>query len=259
MSPRRASAAWRSACPMSSSTFRPARPRASPSSTPRSSVRPRASTRRAIAGGAGRGRPRAGAGVPRDRGEVPAYDGHHIQVYVANFSGPHRKLLERSLVTEESNQYQYRFEIITDRDSGKPLFQIEHEIRSMRHPLYARPLVNRNPAADQPQLRGRAATPGCPMPMVEEMDDPRDARRQTPHRGRGSPAHDREAGLECPRPPEERHENRELRSGHAPRPRGRSAGQHAGGGGPQAARSSSCACAPTTASRASASRSMAAR
>ena len=26
------------------------------------------------------------------------------------------------------------------------LFQIEHEIRSMTHPLYARPLVNRNPA-----------------------------------------------------------------------------------------------------------------
>ena len=30
-----------------------------------------------------------------DLPEVPAYDGHHIQVYVANFSGPHRALLER--------------------------------------------------------------------------------------------------------------------------------------------------------------------
>ncbi|HEX3537700.1 MAG TPA: hypothetical protein VHU15_13140 [Stellaceae bacterium] len=26
------------------------------------------------------------------------------------------------------------------------LFTIEHEVRSMTHPLYARPLVNRNPA-----------------------------------------------------------------------------------------------------------------
>ncbi|MEA2678567.1 MAG: hypothetical protein QOK03_289 [Candidatus Binataceae bacterium] len=27
-----------------------------------------------------------------------------------------------------------------------PLFTIEHEVRSMKHPLYMRPLVNRNPA-----------------------------------------------------------------------------------------------------------------
>jgi len=75
-----------------------------------------------------------------------AYDGHHIQVYVADFSGPHGRLRERGLITEESDQHQYRFEDIVDPDSGKVLFTIEHEIRSMRHPLYARPLVNRNPA-----------------------------------------------------------------------------------------------------------------
>ncbi|HTZ80536.1 MAG TPA: hypothetical protein VMC10_21685 [Stellaceae bacterium] len=75
-----------------------------------------------------------------------AYDGHHIQVYVADFSGPHGRLRERGLITEESDQHPYRFEDIVDPDSGKVLFTIEHEIRSMRHPLYARPLVNRNPA-----------------------------------------------------------------------------------------------------------------
>ena len=31
-------------------------------------------------------------------------------------------------------------------DNGKLLFKIEHEVRSLTHPLYARPLVNRNPA-----------------------------------------------------------------------------------------------------------------
>jgi len=77
---------------------------------------------------------------------IPPYDKHHIQVYVANFSGPHRKLLDHKLVTEESDQHQYRFQDIIDVDTGKPLFTIEHEVRSMRHPLYARPLVNRNPA-----------------------------------------------------------------------------------------------------------------
>ncbi len=76
---------------------------------------------------------------------LPAYDGHHIQVYVADFSGPHECLKKQGLITEESDQHQYRFENIVDLDSGKVLFTIEHEVRSMRHPLYARPLVNRNP------------------------------------------------------------------------------------------------------------------
>ena len=76
---------------------------------------------------------------------LPEYDGHHIQVYVSDFSGPHRRLLERGLVTEESDEYQYRFRDLVDLASGKPLFTIEHEVRSLTHPLYARPLVNRNP------------------------------------------------------------------------------------------------------------------
>jgi predicted enzyme related to lactoylglutathione lyase len=78
--------------------------------------------------------------------KLPEYDGHHLQIYIADFSGPHRKLLERGLVTEESDQHQYRFKDLVDLDTGKLLFTIEHEVRSMRHPLYARPLVNRNPA-----------------------------------------------------------------------------------------------------------------
>ncbi len=75
----------------------------------------------------------------------PEYDGHHLQVYLADFSGPHAWLLEKGLITEESDQYQYRFKDIVDPASGKLLFTLEHEVRSMTHPLYARPLVNRNP------------------------------------------------------------------------------------------------------------------
>ena len=33
-----------------------------------------------------------------------------------------------------------------DLDTNETIFQIEHEVRSVTHPLYARPLVNRNPA-----------------------------------------------------------------------------------------------------------------
>jgi catechol-2,3-dioxygenase len=78
-------------------------------------------------------------------GARPDFDGHHVAVYLADFSGPYRKLLAKGLVTEESDQHQYRFEDIVNLESGKVLFTIEHEVRSMRHPLYARPLVNRNP------------------------------------------------------------------------------------------------------------------
>lgn len=93
---------------------------------------------------------------------IPDYDGHHIQVYIADFSGPHRRLRERGLVTEESNAHQYRFEDIRDAGATVPWFRIEHEVRSLRHPLYARPLVNRNPAQSNRDYRpGRDAyTPG---------------------------------------------------------------------------------------------------
>jgi len=74
---------------------------------------------------------------------LPPYDGHHVQVTLADFSGVHRRLLERGLVTEESSQSQYRFQDIVDPDSDAVLATLEHEVRSMRHPLYARPLVNR--------------------------------------------------------------------------------------------------------------------
>jgi hypothetical protein len=69
-----------------------------------------------------------------------------VQIYVADFSGPHRRLMERGLVTAEDNRYQYRFRDIVDLDSGECLFTVEHEVRSVTHPLCLRPLVNRNPA-----------------------------------------------------------------------------------------------------------------
>jgi catechol 2,3-dioxygenase-like lactoylglutathione lyase family enzyme len=80
------------------------------------------------------------------RQALPPYDGHHIQITVADFSGVHGRLLERRLVTEESNESQYRFQDIIDLDTGDVLATIEHEVRSMRHLMFARPLVNRNPA-----------------------------------------------------------------------------------------------------------------
>jgi hypothetical protein len=95
------------------------------------------------------------------------YDGHHIQVYVANFSKPHKALVDRKILTEESNQYQYRFNDIVDPATGNKLFEIEHEIRSITHPLYARPLVNRNPRqSNRNYVQGRDGW----VPELEDAD-----------------------------------------------------------------------------------------
>ncbi|MYD43864.1 MAG: hypothetical protein F4W90_08230 [Gammaproteobacteria bacterium] len=75
---------------------------------------------------------------------IAAYDGHHVAIYVSNFSKPHRKLVEQGLITEESDQHQYRFQAIIDPESGKQLTEIEHEVRSLHHPMRRRNLVNRN-------------------------------------------------------------------------------------------------------------------
>ncbi|SDH99199.1 MULTISPECIES: hypothetical protein [Bradyrhizobium] len=79
----------------------------------------------------------------RSQGE---YDGHHVQIYITNFSGPHRRLAERNLIFSEDNPYQYRFRDLVDLASGKHLFTVEHEVRSATHPMFMRPMVNRNPA-----------------------------------------------------------------------------------------------------------------
>ena len=92
---------------------------------------------------------------------VAAYDGHHLQIYLNDFSGPHRWLLERGLISEESSQHQYRFKDIIDPDDGRPLHVVEHEVRSMTHPLFGRPLINRNPAQNN-----RAYSPGYDAAQV---------------------------------------------------------------------------------------------
>jgi hypothetical protein len=77
---------------------------------------------------------------------LPDYDGHHVQIYITDFSGPYRRLLARNLIYSEDNPYQYRFRDIVDLATSRHLFTIEHEVRSATHPMFLRPLVNRNPS-----------------------------------------------------------------------------------------------------------------
>ena len=78
------------------------------------------------------------------KAKQPEYDGHHIQIYIADFSKSYKWLLERGLITMETDEAEWRFQWIVDPKDGRKLFQIEHETRSMKHRLFNRPLVNRN-------------------------------------------------------------------------------------------------------------------
>src|SRR5437667_6612582 len=77
------------------------------------------------------------------------YDGHHIAIYVANFSRPYSFLKQRGLITEGVRNHQFRFKDIVDLDSGKPVFSLEHEVRSLHHPMFQRFFVNRDPRQSQ--------------------------------------------------------------------------------------------------------------
>ena len=75
------------------------------------------------------------------------YDGDHIQIFISNFSGPYNKMRELGLISMEANQHEWRFKDIVDLDTREILFTVEHEVRSQTHPMFDRPLVNRNPNA----------------------------------------------------------------------------------------------------------------
>jgi hypothetical protein len=92
--------------------------------------------------------------IYREVDEVPEYDNHHLAVYIANFSAVHSFLADRGLVTEEPANHQLRFKDIVHPESGEQLFTIEHEVRSMRHPGFRRPLVNRSTGQLEPRRVG---------------------------------------------------------------------------------------------------------
>jgi hypothetical protein len=81
------------------------------------------------------------------------YDGHHIAIYVANFSRPYGYLKNRGLISEDVRNHQFRFKEIIDPDSESCVFLVEHEVRSLHHPMFRRFLVNRDPAQSQRHYR----------------------------------------------------------------------------------------------------------
>jgi len=88
--------------------------------------------------------------------QLEAYDGHHICIYIANFSQAFKRLNNRKLIfvnkrfedraktMEEALHYHsFRFKDIVMVEGRGRLFQLEHEVRSAFHPSYMKPLYNR--------------------------------------------------------------------------------------------------------------------
>lgn len=90
--------------------------------------------------------------------EISPYDGHHIAVYIANFSGPFEWLKERDLIKEDVRNHQFRMQEIVDPDTGEHLKTFEHEVRGLFHPMYRREMVNRDASQNMAgYARGRDA------------------------------------------------------------------------------------------------------
>jgi len=79
----------------------------------------------------------------RETDDAPPFDGYHVAVYVANFSGPYNYMKEHGLLKEDIRNNQFRFQSIVDPETGEQLCELEHEVRNLFHPQFRRTLVNR--------------------------------------------------------------------------------------------------------------------
>ncbi len=86
-------------------------------------------------------------------GSISLYDGHHIAIYVARFSRVYTFLKNRNLVFEDVSNHQFRFKEIIDPETNSVVFQLEHEVRSLYHPMFYRPFTNRDPRQSQRMYR----------------------------------------------------------------------------------------------------------
>ena len=90
------------------------------------------------------------ADLPRDRRAPPAPTTGTTSRSTSRISpGRTSSSLKRGLITEESNQYQYRFQDIVDPENGTLLFELEHEVRSLHAPAVRPPVREPQPGAEQ--------------------------------------------------------------------------------------------------------------
>jgi hypothetical protein len=80
--------------------------------------------------------------VERPDGGVVAHR-NHVAVYLSNYHATYAELTRRGCIMEEDMNEQFRFHHIKDPETGRLLFSFEHEMRSLYHPDFGKPLINR--------------------------------------------------------------------------------------------------------------------
>jgi hypothetical protein len=74
-------------------------------------------------------------------GAVP--HSNHVAVYLTHYHAVYEKLSRLGCVTEDDRDEQFRFHDMKDPRTGKLLYSFEHEMRSLHHPDFGKPLINR--------------------------------------------------------------------------------------------------------------------
>jgi hypothetical protein len=87
------------------------------------------------------------------QGGVAPYEGYHVAVYVAKLSPAFNFLKSRNLISEDVENHQFRFKELIDPNSGATIYYLEHEVRSLYHPMFGRRFINRNPHQSQRNYR----------------------------------------------------------------------------------------------------------
>jgi len=76
-----------------------------------------------------------------DGGAVPHCN--HVAVYLSNYHATYEKLSRLGCIMEPDADEQFRFHHIKHPKTGELLYSFEHEMRSLHHPDFGKPLVNR--------------------------------------------------------------------------------------------------------------------
>ena len=68
---------------------------------------------------------------------------NHVAVYLTRYQAVYAELKRRRLLMEPDRNEQFRFARMIDPQNGEELFEFEHEMRSLYHPDFLKPLINR--------------------------------------------------------------------------------------------------------------------
>ena len=81
--------------------------------------------------------------------ERPDYESvdhpNHVAIYVTRYQEMYQQFKAKKMLMRPDVEEQFRFEKIFNPRSGKIVFSFEHEVRSLYHPDYLKPLTNRVP------------------------------------------------------------------------------------------------------------------